>query len=345
MAQRAAGSATLADVAREAGVSLATASRALNGGTRQVSGTLRESVLRAAERLQYTANVPAQAMARGRGNVVGLLVHDIVDPYFSSIASGVMRVAARHGLTVTIASTENHPEKELEYVTTLRGQRARAVILAGSRNEDSALQRNLTKELKAFEAADGQVVVIGQRKLPFDTVMLENRAGAADLAERLALLGHRDFLVLAGPSGLLTSRDRVLGFRDGLARQGVPLPENHVLRAEFTRDGGYAAMVRAIENGFRGCVFAVNDVMAVGAMAACRDRGLQVPAQIAIAGFDDIITLRDIRPSLSTVRVPIERMGEQALDFILDHRADGPRVKPITGEVVLRESTQPLEGK
>ncbi|WP_410652466.1 LacI family DNA-binding transcriptional regulator [Amycolatopsis sp. cmx-4-54] len=345
MAQRAAGSATLADVAREAGVSLATASRALNGGTRQVSVTLRESVLRAAERLQYTANVPAQAMARGRGNVVGLLVHDIVDPYFSSIASGVMRVAARHGLTVTIASTENHPEKELEYVTTLRGQRARAVILAGSRNEDSSLQRNLTKELKAFEAADGQVVVIGQRRLPFDTVMLENRAGAADLAENLAALGHRDFLVLAGPPGLLTSRDRVLGFRDGLARHGIPLSENHVLRAEFTRDGGYAAMVRAIEDGFRGCVFAVNDVMAVGAMAACRDRGLQVPAQIAIAGFDDIITLRDIRPSLSTVRVPIERMGEQALDFILDDRAAVPRVKPITGEVVLRESTRPLEGK
>jgi len=345
MAQRAAGSATLADVAHEAGVSLATASRALNGGTRQVSKELRRAVLEAAERLQYTANVPAQAMARGRGNVVGLLVHDIVDPYFSSIASGVMRVAARHGLTVTIASTENHPEKELEYVTTLRGQRARAVILAGSRYEGDALQRDLTKELKAFEAADGQVVVIGQRKLPFDTVMLENRAGAADLAERLVLLGHRDFLVLAGPLGLMTSRDRVLGFRDGLTRQGIPLPENQVLRAEFTRDGGYAAMVQAIKNGFRGCVFAVNDVMAVGAMAACRDRGLLVPTQIAIAGFDDIITLRDIRPSLSTVRVPIERMGEQALDFILDQRADSPRVKPITGEVVLRESTQPLEGK
>ncbi len=345
MPQRAAGSVTLADVAREAGVSLATASRALNGGNRQVSGELRKSVLQAAERLQYTANVPAQAMARGRGNVVGLLVHDIVDPYFSSIASGVMRVAARHGLTVTIASTENHPEKELEYVTTLRGQRARAVILAGSRHEGDTLQRNLTKELKAFEAADGQVVVIGQRKLPFDTVMLENRAGAADLAERLALIGHRDFLVLAGPPGLMTSRDRVLGFRDGLARQGVPLPENHVLRAEFTRDGGYAAMVRAIANGFRGCVFAVNDVMAVGAMAACRDRGLLVPTQIAIAGFDDIITLRDIRPSLSTVRVPIERMGERALDFVLDTRADNPRVLTVTGEVVLRESTQPLEGK
>ncbi|MEV7548640.1 LacI family DNA-binding transcriptional regulator [Amycolatopsis sp. NPDC089917] len=343
MPQRAAGSATLADVAREAGVSLATASRALNGGTRQVSGTLRESVLRAAERLQYTANVPAQAMARGRGNVVGLLVHDIVDPYFSSIASGVMRVAARHGLTVTIASTENRPEKELEYVTTLRGQRARAVILAGSRNEDSALQRNLTKELKAFEAADGRVVVIGQRKLPFDTVMLENESGAAALAGRLTGLGHRDFLVLAGPPGLLTSRDRVLGFRDGLARHGVALPAHHVLHAEFTRDGGYAAMVRALKIGFRGCVFAVNDVMAVGAMAACRDHGLEVPEHIAIAGFDDIITLRDIRPSLSTVRVPIETMGEQALGFVLADRAGNPRVKPVAGEVVLRESTQPLE--
>ncbi|WP_370942078.1 LacI family DNA-binding transcriptional regulator [Amycolatopsis sp. cg5] len=340
MPQRVAGSATLADVAREAGVSLATASRVLNGGNRQVGGELRKSVLQAARRLQYTANGPAQAMARGRGTVVGLLVHDIVDPYFSSIAAGVMRVAAQHRLTVTIASTANHPENELEYVSTLRGQRARAVILAGSRVENRSLQRRLTDELRAFEAAEGRAVVIGQRKLPFDTVMLENRRGAADLAKGLAGLGHRSFAVLAGPPELLTSRDRVTGFREALGHQGLTLPPKQVLHTVFTRDGGYQAMVRLIDGGFRdGCVFAVNDVMAVGAMAACRDRGLRVPQDIAVAGFDDIITLRDIRPSLSTVRVPIESMGEKAFEFALSDRLGEPRVHQVTGEVVLREST------
>ncbi|MEC3977549.1 LacI family DNA-binding transcriptional regulator [Amycolatopsis sp. H20-H5] len=341
MPQRAAGSVTLADVAREAGVSLATASRALNGGTRQVRGDLLETVLKVAERLRYTANGPAQAMARGRSNVVGLLVHDIVDPYFCSIASGVMRVAARHRLTVTIASTENQPEKEVEYVATLRGQRASAVILAGSRIEHRTLQRRLTVELTAFEAAGGRAVVIGQNRLPFDTVQLGNRPGAADLAARLTGLGHRSFLVLAGPPALLTSRDRLRGFQDGLGRDGVALTAGRIVHTEFTRDGGYDAMARALDGGFRdGCVFAVNDVMAVGAIAACRDRGLRVPADVAVAGFDDIVTLRDIRPSLTTVRVPIETMGEHALDFVLSERAGSPRVKHVTGEVVLRESTR-----
>jgi LacI family transcriptional regulator len=332
------GSVTLLDVANEAGVSLATASRAINGSTRKVREDLRERVLAAARKLDYSANAQAQAMARGQTNVIGLLVHDIADPYFSSIASGVMREAEAHGLMVTVGSTLRRPERELDYLATFRGQRAQAVILAGSRVADPSLQKALAKEVAAFQRVGGRVVVISQQRLPVDTVVVENRSGARALAAALVGLGYRGFGVLAGPRALLTARDRLQGFRDGLRKAGVGAPE--VVHGAFTRDGGYDAMRELMDSDTRPeCVFAVNDVMAVGAMAACRDLGLEPGSDLALAGFDDISTLRDVHPALTTVRLPLEEAGSSALELVISNDGPHPRIRRIKGEVVLRQST------
>lgn len=334
---------TLQDVAHAAGVSVATASRALNGSTRRVRGDLRERVLAAADSLDYSANAQAQAMARGRTNVVGLVVHDIADPYFSTIAASVMSAADKHRLLVTIASTGRRPERELEYVAALRGQRARAVILAGSRTDDSTHLQRLRAELATFEGAGGRVALISQNRLPVDTVLVENRAGARNLATELVGLGYRRFAVLAGPRWLLTARDRSSGFREGLARSGVAVSPADIIHEEFTRDGGYAAMSSLLDRGPDAtCVFAVNDVMAVGAMAALRDRGLRMPRDMAVAGFDDIWTLRDVTPALTTVRLPLDTVGDVALELVTLAQADRPRLRRIKGEVVLRASTPRL---
>jgi LacI family transcriptional regulator len=337
------GAVTLSDVAREAGVSVATASRAINGGTRRVREDLRERVTAAAARLNYAVNAQAQATARGRTNVVGLVVHDIADPYFASIAAGVMRAAERHGLLVTVGSTDGRPERELDYLAALRGQRGQAVILAGSRVDDARILRALAEQIAAFEAGGGRAVVISQQLLPVDTVVVENRGGARALAAELAGRGYSRFGVLAGPRALVTARDRLEGFRDGLARAGLRAPA--VVRGEFTRDGGHAAMNELLDSEFWDadgieCVFAVNDVMAVGAMTACRERGLALPDDLALAGFDDIATLRDVHPALSTVRLPLAEIGASALDLVLTGTAGtAPRQRRVKGEVVLRAST------
>ena len=334
------GIATLTDVAREAGVSLATASRALNGSSRRVREDMRQRVLTAAGKLAYAPNAPAQAMARGSTNVLGLLVHDIADPYFSSIATGVMRAAEKQNLVVTIFNTWRRPDREAEYARTLRGQRARALIVAGSRVDDLVAQEQLEHELVEFESAGGRAVFISQGLLRFDTVVLENRSGARLLAEKLTELGHRRFLVLAGPSKLRTSTDRVQGFREGLARHSIQLSRDQVLRGEFTRDGGFEAMTRALDLGLApDCVFAVTDVMAVGAMAACRQRGVRVPEDLAVAGFDDIATLRDVTPSLTTVQMPLDDVGAMAFELVAAERADRPRLRRVKGQVILRDST------
>ena len=337
-----AGPVTLSDVAREAGVSVATASRAVNGGARRVREELRERVVAAAARLNYTVNTQAQATARGRTNVVGLIVHDIADPYFASIAAGVMRAAEQHGLLVTVGGTDGRPEREVEYLAALRGQRGQAAILAGSRVDDARIQQALSDEIAAFEAGGGRVVVISQQLLPVDTVVVENRGGARALAAELAGRGYRRFGVLAGPRALITARDRVEGFRDGLARAGLPAPV--VVRGGFTRDGGHAAMNELLDAASGAdavdCVFAVNDVMAVGAMTACRERGLTLPDDLALAGFDDIATLRDVHPALSTVRLPLAQIGASALDLVLTGApGSAARQRRVKGEVVLRAST------
>src|SRR5215218_4358468 len=175
------GAVTLSDVAAEAGVSVATASRALNGSSRRVRDDLGQRVRAAAERLNYTPNAQAQAMARGATTVVGLLVHDISDPYFSAIAAGVSRAAEDLGLLVLLGSTRGRPEEELRYLTTIRAQRGRAAILTGSRRDDPAHLQRLAAEVEAFGRAGGRVVAVTQARLPVDTVVIENRASATAL--------------------------------------------------------------------------------------------------------------------------------------------------------------------
>lgn len=327
---------TLEDVARHAGVSLATASRVLNGSTRQVGASLRTKVELAAGQLGYRTNVAAQTLARGASNVIGLVVHDLTDPYFAALADGAMRVAGSQELMVMVGTTHRDPEREIAYVSTLNAQRVRAVLLAGSRIADSQVTRRLREEIDRYRETGGRVACVGQDLLGVNTVAPGNREGAAALARALARLGHRRFAVLAGPLGLITARDRAEGFAGALDELGLPAPR--IVHGSFDRDGGYTA---ASKVSGATCVFAVNDVMAVGALAAFRERGIRVPDDLSMAGFDDIVTLRDLVPALSTVRLPLADMGARALELALNP-IEEIRVESVAGEVILRESTRSL---
>lgn len=342
---------TLDDVARLAGVSLATASRVLGpASARRVGSELRHRVEKAARQLGYTPNLVARTLAHGASDVVGLVVHDLTDPYFAMLAGGVMRAAERRGLVVLISATRRDPEREIAHVATLRAQRARAIVLAGTRLADERHTARLAAELERYRMAGGRAACIGQALLPADTVVPENRGGAARLASALAALGHRRFAVLAGPPELIVVRERLAGFTEGLHAAGLPGPQ--VLYGGFDRDGGYELAERWLaERGDATCLFAVNDVMAVGALAALRAHGVAVPSDVSLAGFDDIPTLRDLVPALTTVRLPLEHMGERALDLALhpdqEPRAAGdesdpeePRTEEALGEVIIRESTR-----
>ena len=334
---------TLQDVADHAGVSLTTASRVVNEGPRRVGHLLADRVRTAVNELGYTANLQARAVATGQSTMVGTVVHDIADPYFSTIAAGLIEVADARQLLVCMSSTPAAEAAEREYVALMRAQRARAVILIGSRSDDAAARDALRAEIAAFTGSGGRVVCVGQDLLGVDTILPENAAGAEALARAMVALGHRSFAVLAGPRALLTARDRLDGFRAGLAAWSVGLDPVRVIHGALSRDGGYEAMSAILAAGdpLPDCVFAVTDVMALGALARLRAGGLEVPADTALAGFDDIATLHDVYPPLTTVRLPLKRMGEMAANLVLSEAGDQPRVIPVPGEVILRDSTVP----
>lgn len=330
------GAATLHDVAREAGVSLATASRVLNGSTRRVAPEYRERVEEAAVRLGYSANLSAQATARGTSAVIALLVADIADPYFGQIASGVARGADEAGLVVTIAITGRDPEREARLVRALRGQRPRGVIFAASRTTSDA-SADLDREVAAISAAGGRVVALGPGAGDIRSVRIDNRGGARALGEALAARGYRSAIVLAAAEGIVTSDERLTGFTAGFENAGGEIAAVH--RGAFTREGGERMMREALEAGVASgtVVFALSDVVALGALSAARAAGRDVGADIALAGFDDIPAGRDITPGLTTVRVPLELIGYEALRAAVD--ADWEPRGDLDLEVVLRGST------
>ncbi len=333
--------ATLAAVAHEAGVSLATASRVLNGSARRVNNDLRAKVLDAALKLNYSPNLSAQAVARGRSQVVALVISDIVDPYFSTIASGVVSRAEREGLVVTISISERRPGREIELIASLRRQRPRVIIVVGSRYNEAHTDDELIAELSAYEADGGRVTVVGQAGLPFDTIQVLNYDGAFALATALIGRGYSHPAIFAGPVNLATAVERTSGFVAGFEAAGLPLDPAGIFRGDFTRDGGYRAASDFVESQTAAdVIFAVTDVMAVGATTFLREAGVALPADLAIAGFDDILTLRDVIPTLTTVHLPLEEIGVEAVGVSLLPRAGAsPTLQSMGGQVVMRDST------
>lgn len=335
---------TLQDVAVRAGVSQATASRVLNGSSRIPGEGVADRVRTAARELGYVPNAQAQALARASTGLLGLIVHDIADPYFSSIARGVQAAARTARKQVLLASTERDYDIERESVSTFIAHRADAIVLAGSR-QSGHLDRDLEAEFGRYQDNGGRVVVIGQPLAFGSAVEPENHSASGELANALVAAGHTQFAIIGGPGSIRTAVDRRNGFVEALGRCGLtPLVE---VSGDFTRDGGYSAARRlaaALQlhpdaGGPPTCVFAVTDVMAIGAIAAWRGLGLQVPRDVCIAGFDDIPTLRDHTPSLSTVALPLEQIGARAIELALCSDIDGLRER-VAGQVVLRDSTK-----
>ena len=349
---------TLTEVARLAGVSPATASRVLNGSARKPGEDIAERVRQAADSLGYIPNAQAQGLAKSSSGLIGLIVHDIADPYFAAITRGVQEAAREQRKMVLLATTEGAPADEREAVAAFAARRADSIVIAGSRSsrpEDEEANAELAAELDRYCRNGGHVGVVGHPVVGatatggYHVVPVPNEDLAANLAEKLAASQEGGFVIIGGPEGLFTSDDRIRGFQRGLRKAGRPPAE--IMRSAFNRSGGYdaglalAARIKAArpDGSSRICIFAVNDVMAIGAAAALRSEGLRIPRDATIAGFDDIETLRDFRPALSTVHLPLEEIGRQATRSAARAGSEtddgGAAASPVTGQVTLRRST------
>lgn len=335
--------ATLTDVAKRADVSLATASRVLSRSSYGVADGLRERVLAAAAELSYVPNAHARALANNSTSTIGVITGDMSDPYFSEIVRGIQRVAGETGRLVTICNTYRDPSRELSYVELLHAQRVEAIVLAGSGLDERDHNRKMAVRLGAFVGSGGRVSLIGRHHLAGDNVLPDNFGGARALGEALLGLGHRRFGVISGPSLLTSTHDRMAGFRAALAKAGVDLFPEYVVESDLSRDGGMRAALELLDlEPHPTAIFAMNDQLAMGALAAFRERSVAVPDRVSLAGFDDIPVTRDLTPQLSTVHLPLVEMGERAMRMALAPSGSELRVEHLAAEVLLRASTAPV---
>ncbi|MGC5022403.1 LacI family DNA-binding transcriptional regulator [Micromonospora sp. DT47] len=332
----------LVDVAERAGVSLATASRAL-AGRDGVSEEVARRVRQVSQELGYVANPYARTLAGGPSSTVGLIVHQVDDPYFSEIAGGVIQVAAEEGLLVQICHSGRDPDHELRQLRNLIAQRVGIILIAGSGYNDPRVEAEARAELSAFQSQGGRVAAIGRHALGVDAVLPDNEAGGRALAEHLLELGHRHIAVAAGTAGLTTVADRLAGVSSALQQRGLSLDSLPVVHCDFTRDGGRVAAEQILRDHPKTtAIVALNDAMAIGVLSTLRAHHIPVPERMSIVGFDDVSVAADLAPSLTTIRLPMTDMGRMALTLALKPRSTRPRRRSTGHALVVRDSTGPV---
>ncbi|GHH83210.1 LacI family transcriptional regulator [Streptomyces sulfonofaciens] len=340
---------TLADVAARAQVSPATVSRVLNGNY-PVAATTRERVLRAVDELDYVLNGPASALAAATSDLVGILVNDIADPFFGIMAGAVQSEIGGPGgraggeRLAVVCNTGGSPERELTYLTLLQRQRAAAVVLTGGAVEDPAHAAAMGAKLRRLGESGTRVVLCGRPPAP-DTgaiaLTFDNRGGGLRLTQHLLALGHRRIGYIAGPEERTTTRHRLEGHRAALSAHGITDDPHLTLHGPYDRRSGYDAALELLRRDpDLTAVVAANDTVALGACAALRDRGLRIPADVSVAGFDDLPFSMDAVPALTTVRLPLQTAGARAGRIAMG-REDAPPggIATVQGELMVRGST------
>jgi LacI family transcriptional regulator len=314
--------ASLADISRRAGVSIATASRVLNGSSHPVSDGTRERVLAAAEELGYRPSELARALVKRTSRIVGVIVGDIVDPYFAEIARGVEEVAARVGHLTMVCNAERRPAAELAHLGVLLDYHAAGVVFAGSGYEDAAETAALRGAVEALQAGGAAVVALAARDFDCPSVLVDNRVAARDATEHLLGLGHRRIAFVQGPPGLHTSAHRLEGFAAAMAAARA---EPVTMPGGFEYEAGEAAAGLLAGGELPDAILAVNDEVAIGLLTGLRRGGVDVPGQVSVAGIDDTRPARLV--DLTSVSLPLHELGERAARVILEG-ASGDVVLP-----------------
>jgi LacI family transcriptional regulator len=298
--------AKIGDVARRAGVSPATVSRVLNG-TGRVTSDRAERVRAAAAALGYQPYGPAQALRQRRTRVWAAIVADVENPFFTSLVRGIEDVAQERGYRLVLCNSDEDLGKEAGYVEIAIAERMAGVVIAVTSTTDSVL---------APLAQHGIPVVAVDRRptdASIDSVLIDNRQGAAAATEHLLARGSRRIACVTGPARVSTATERLAGYEDALRRHGRPVVRSLVRRADFRQEGGHRAArsLLALPDPPDG-LLVCNNLMTLGALHAIREAGLRVPEDIALVGFDEAPWAALTSPPLSVVEQPAYEMGRAA---------------------------------
>ncbi|MDR1070857.1 MAG: LacI family transcriptional regulator [Gracilibacteraceae bacterium] len=303
---------TIKDVARLAGVSTTTVSRALNGNFTMMTAATRERVEEAIRQLRFVPNAMARGLHQRLTQTVGLLIQDITNPYYPLIVQGVENAARRSGYSLLFANVQRSQQRRSHYLEVMKEKRVDGLIIIGG-----GIVRDADEEMTVL--ADVPVVVVGNGGSGFASVQIDNQAAARMAVEHLIMNGHKNIALLTGTKNSITSWQRELGYEEAMLAAGLKAPKKWRLSGGFTYEGAQPAMERLLKAAPEiTAVFALNDLMAIGALNALRKSGRRVPEDISVLGFDDIPAAEYVSPSLTTVSIPFRPMGCQAMDMLTE---------------------------
>jgi LacI family transcriptional regulator len=328
---------TIEDVAKRAGVSKMTVSRVINNSG-YASRETRERVERAIEELGYVPNLLARSLRFKTTKTIALVLTDITNPYFTTIARGVEDTASEHGFSVIFCNTDESQDEEAKYLNVLVQKQVDGMVLVPA---------CCTTESVAFLSDRAVPFVILDRRIPdaqVDTVRCDSERGAYELTDHLLEQGHTQIAILSGPAVVTTAADRVEGFQHALRDAG--LDSSRVYYGAYSVEGGYRTAQRAIAESPRPtALFAANNFIAFGALRALREHGLRVPDDMALVAFDDLPPTFTIDPFLTVMAQPAYEMGRRATLLLLDRLAgkggSDPQEIILPTALMVRQSSAP----
>ncbi|RQH06533.1 LacI family DNA-binding transcriptional regulator [Paraburkholderia dinghuensis] len=325
---------TLEEIARAAGVSPSTVSRILNGTVR-VSSEKRQAVEQAIAQFRYRPNVLARSLASGRTDTIGVLTQTVASPFYAEWLRGIEEALYEPGLTPVFVSSRWNVEEERTRVEQFIARRVDGIIILHGQLDESRLEEF---------SRQTPIVVLGRSLEAGPTLAgfpIDNVQGAFDATHHLIAQGHRKIAFIAGPPNHTDALERLVGYRMALEEAGIPFDAIRVEQGDFVETGGVAAMERLIDRGVGfTAVFCANDQTAYGARLVLYRRGLRVPEDVSLVGFDDVPTSLYTTPPLTTVRQPIYELGRQAAEAIVGLiRKEPVTSSPAPLSLIVRETT------
>jgi DNA-binding LacI/PurR family transcriptional regulator len=325
---------SIKDIAKAAGVSPSTVSRALNDHPR-ISEETKNRVRRLAEEMEYTPSLLARSLVMRDTATIGVVITRASDPFLTHLVTSIEEVAQEQGYSILMSSSYTDPDRELEVIGAFHGRRTSGIIVIGSQVDTDYLQMRDRFPLP--------IVLTNCRTYPY-SVSTDNVAGARQAAEHLIRLGHRRIAYIGNQRSYRTNLDRLTSCQQVLAENGIPLDERMVVDGDGTLRGGEGAVRNLLsQTQLPTAVFCFNDMTAIGVLSALQEAGVPVPEEVSIVGFDDVDYAAHCHPRLTTVRQPTDLMGQRLIHMLLElvrEQEDvGPEVLPA--ELVIRESTGP----
>lgn len=333
---------SIKDVARRANVSISTVSHVVNG-TRFVSESARKQVQDAIRDLDYVPSAVARSLKSNSTKTLGMLIPNCTNPYFAEIVRSVEDHCFGAGYTLILCNTDDEPRRQTVYLQVLSEKRIDGLIIISTGNDSEllALVEGLTIPTVLLDREISHVHC--------DLVETAHMQGATMATEHLLGLGHKRIACIGGPTDLNSSVQRIQGWRNALDKAGFSDDAAQLVwHSDFTSQGGYEAMKQVMQSSIKPtAVFVCNDLMGIGALSAAHEAGIRVPQDISLVGFDDIELAHFSSPPLTTVAQPKQRMGEMAVDMLLERiqsKREQAKQVLLQPTLVVRASSGPAPG-